>query len=60
MFGAMDLGIADDGQRSLASSVRSLARPLLPFLAAIVAVLLLLAFVPEIVLYLPRALGFTR
>jgi TRAP-type C4-dicarboxylate transport system permease large subunit len=35
-------------------------RPLLPFLSAIVAVLLLLAFVPEIVLYLPRALGFTR
>jgi TRAP-type C4-dicarboxylate transport system permease large subunit len=36
------------------------SRPLLPFLAAIVAVLLFLAFVPEIVLYLPRALGFTR
>jgi TRAP-type C4-dicarboxylate transport system permease large subunit len=40
--------------------MEKLARPLLPFLAAIVAVLLVLAFVPEIVLYLPRALGFTR
>jgi len=40
--------------------MEKLARPLLPFLAAIVAVLLFLAFVPEIVLYLPRALGFTR
>jgi TRAP-type C4-dicarboxylate transport system permease large subunit len=37
-----------------------LVRPLLPFIAAIGAVLLLLAFVPEIVLYLPRTLGFTR
>ena len=40
--------------------MEKLVRPLLPFLSAIVAVLLLLAFVPEIVLYLPRALGFTR
>jgi C4-dicarboxylate transporter DctM subunit len=40
--------------------MEKLAQPLLPFLAAIVAVLLVLAFVPEIVLYLPRALGFTR
>ena len=40
--------------------MEKLVRPLLPFLSAIVAVLVLLAFVPEIVLYLPRALGFTR
>jgi TRAP-type C4-dicarboxylate transport system permease large subunit len=40
--------------------MEKLARPLLPFLAAIVAVLLVLAFVPEIVLYLPRTLGFTQ
>ena len=40
--------------------MEKLVRPLLPFLAAIVAVLLFVAFVPEIVLYLPRALGFTR
>ena len=40
--------------------MEKLVRPLVPFLAAIVAVLLVLAFVPEIVLYLPRALGFTR
>jgi TRAP-type C4-dicarboxylate transport system permease large subunit len=40
--------------------MEKLVRPLLPFLSAIVAVLLFLAFVPEIVLYLPRALGFTR
>jgi tripartite ATP-independent transporter DctM subunit len=40
--------------------MEKLVRPLLPFIAAIVAVLLFLAFVPEIVLYLPRTLGFTR
>jgi TRAP-type C4-dicarboxylate transport system permease large subunit len=41
-------------------SMDQLVRPLLPFLAAIVAVLLLLAFVPEIVLFMPRLLGFTQ
>jgi TRAP-type C4-dicarboxylate transport system permease large subunit len=40
--------------------MEKLVRPLLPFIAAIGAVLLFLAFVPEIVLYLPRTLGFTR
>jgi C4-dicarboxylate transporter DctM subunit len=35
-----------------------LVRPLLPFLAPIVATLLLVAFVPEIALFLPRYLGF--
>ena len=40
--------------------MEKLGRPLLPFFSAIVAVLLFLAFVPEIVLYLPRALGFAR
>jgi tripartite ATP-independent transporter DctM subunit len=37
-----------------------LVRPLWPFLAAIVAVLLVLAFVPELVLAVPRFLGLVR
>jgi C4-dicarboxylate transporter DctM subunit len=37
-----------------------LVRPLLPFLAAIVVVLLLVAFVPATVLYIPRLLGFVQ
>jgi C4-dicarboxylate transporter DctM subunit len=37
-----------------------LVKPLLPFLAAIVVALLLVAFVPEIVLVVPRFLGFVR
>jgi TRAP-type C4-dicarboxylate transport system permease large subunit len=37
-----------------------LVRPLLPFLAAIVVVTLLVAFVPETVLFLPRLLGFVE
>jgi C4-dicarboxylate transporter DctM subunit len=37
-----------------------LVRPLLPFLAAIVAVLFLVAFVPETVLLIPRLLGFVK
>ena len=37
-----------------------LVRPLVPFLAAIVATLLLLAFIPEITLFLPRVLGFAN
>jgi TRAP-type C4-dicarboxylate transport system permease large subunit len=37
-----------------------LVKPLLPFLAAILAVLLLVAFVPETVLLLPRAFGFVQ
>ena len=41
-------------------SMDRLMRPLLPFLAAIVAVLLLLATFPEISLFLPRWLGFAR
>jgi C4-dicarboxylate transporter DctM subunit len=40
--------------------MEKLVRPLWPFLAAIVAVLLILAFVPEVVLVVPRALGFVR
>jgi C4-dicarboxylate transporter DctM subunit len=40
--------------------MEKLVRPLWPFLAAIVAVLLILAFVPEVVLVVPRALGFIR
>jgi C4-dicarboxylate transporter DctM subunit len=40
--------------------MEKLARPLLPFLAAIVAALLLVAFVPEVALFLPRALGFIQ
>jgi tripartite ATP-independent transporter DctM subunit len=37
-----------------------LVRPLLPFLAAIVAVLFVVAFVPELTLVVPRMLGFVR
>ena len=37
-----------------------LVRPLLPFLAAIVATLLLVAFVPEFILVVPRMLGLAR
>ncbi|HXG05204.1 MAG TPA: TRAP transporter large permease [Candidatus Binatia bacterium] len=37
-----------------------LVRPLAPFVAAILAVLLIVAFVPETVLWLPRLLGFVR
>ncbi len=37
-----------------------LVKPLLPFLAAIVGMLLLVAFIPELALAVPRALGFVR
>lgn len=37
-----------------------LSRPLIPFLTAIVAVLLLVAFVPETVLFIPHLLGFVQ
>jgi C4-dicarboxylate transporter DctM subunit len=37
-----------------------LVKPLLPFLTAIVVTLLLLAFVPELVLFLPRLFGFVQ
>ena len=37
-----------------------LVKPLLPFLAAIVVALLLVAFIPDIALMLPRLLGLTR
>jgi C4-dicarboxylate transporter DctM subunit len=37
-----------------------LVKPLLPFLAAIIVVLLLVAFVPETVLFLPRVFGFIQ
>lgn len=37
-----------------------LVRPLLPFLTAIIAVLFLVAFVPETVLFLPRVFGFVK
>jgi TRAP-type C4-dicarboxylate transport system permease large subunit len=37
-----------------------LMKPLLPFIVAIVAVLIVLAFLPEVVLFLPRLLGFTQ
>jgi len=40
--------------------MEKLVRPLLPFLAAIVAVVFLVAFVPETVLFLPRLLGFVK
>ncbi len=40
--------------------MEKLMRPLLPFLCAIIAVLLVVAFVPETTLYLPRAFGFIK
>ncbi|MCW5736239.1 MAG: TRAP transporter large permease [Enhydrobacter sp.] len=40
-------------------SMEKLMKPLLPFLLAIVVALLLIAFIPELVLFLPRLLGFT-
>ena len=41
-------------------SMDKLLRPLLPFLAAIVVTLLLIAFIPELTLVVPRALGFVH
>jgi TRAP-type C4-dicarboxylate transport system permease large subunit len=40
--------------------MEKLMKPLLPFLGAIIVVLLILAFLPEVVLFLPRLLGFTQ
>jgi C4-dicarboxylate transporter DctM subunit len=40
--------------------MEKLIRPLLPFLTAIVVVLLVVAFVPETVLFLPRLMGFVK
>jgi tripartite ATP-independent transporter DctM subunit len=40
--------------------MEKLVRPLWPFLAAIVAALLIVAFVPDVALMVPRALGFTQ
>jgi tripartite ATP-independent transporter DctM subunit len=40
--------------------MEQLVRPLLPFLAAIIAVLFVVAFVPETVLLVPRLLGFVK
>jgi len=40
--------------------METLVKPLMPFLAGIVAVLLLVTFVPETVLFIPRLLGFLQ
>jgi len=40
--------------------MEKLMRPLLPFLGAIIAVLFVVAFVPEITLWLPRTFGFIK
>jgi C4-dicarboxylate transporter DctM subunit len=40
--------------------MEKLVRPLMPFLAAIVIVLLIVAFIPETVLFIPRLLGFVQ
>jgi tripartite ATP-independent transporter DctM subunit len=40
--------------------MEKLVKPLLPFLAAIVATLLCVAFLPDIALFLPRVLGFAQ
>jgi tripartite ATP-independent transporter DctM subunit len=41
-------------------SMEKLIRPLLPFLAAIIGTLLVVAFVPETTLFLPRLFGFIK
>ena len=41
-------------------SMDQLMKPLLPFLASIIITMLLIAFVPEIVLFMPRLLGFIQ
>lgn len=40
--------------------MEKLVKPLLPFLASIVATLLIIAFLPGTILFLPRLLGFTQ
>jgi TRAP-type C4-dicarboxylate transport system permease large subunit len=40
--------------------MEKLMRPLAPFLCAIIAVLFVVAFVPEITLWLPRAWGLVK
>ena len=40
--------------------MEKLIKPLLPFLAAICVVLMLVAFIPEVSLFLPRVFGFVR
>ena len=40
--------------------MEKLVKPMAPFLAAIIAVLFLVAFVPETVLFIPRAMGFVK
>ncbi|MPZ30742.1 MAG: TRAP transporter large permease subunit [Rhodospirillales bacterium] len=40
--------------------MEKLVKPLLPFLTAIVVTLLLIAFIPDLVLFLPRLLGFAQ
>jgi C4-dicarboxylate transporter DctM subunit len=41
-------------------SMEKLVKPLAPFLAAIVAALVCVAYLPEVTLFLPRVLGFAR
>ena len=40
--------------------MEKLVKPLMPFLAAIVVVLLIVAFIPETVLMIPRWMGFVK
>ena len=40
--------------------MEKLVRPLAPFLAAIIVVLFIVAFVPDTVLLVPRLLGFVK
>jgi tripartite ATP-independent transporter DctM subunit len=40
--------------------MEKLVKPLLPFLVSIVVTLLLIAFMPDLILFLPRLLGFTQ
>lgn len=40
--------------------MEKLMKPLLPFIAAIVATLFIIAFIPDLILFLPRLFGFTQ
>jgi TRAP-type C4-dicarboxylate transport system permease large subunit len=40
--------------------MEKLVKPMIPFLAAILVVLFLVAFVPETVLFIPRMMGFVK
>jgi len=48
------------GLRHRKTTVTKVIRPILPFFIAMIAVLLLCTFIPEISLWLPEKLGFLK